>query len=279
MTDLPKPDLVLLPGWGLPATVLAPLVDALSARWCVHVLALADGASLDALATQALAQAPSRAVWVGWSLGGMVAVAAARAAPQRVRAVAAIGSNLVFVAREDWPAAMPADEFAAFYAQVAADPVVALGRFAALVVRAAAPALRGEGAMPPIPALCSEGAMPPTALEEHRGHGPLATKGAKADLRTLRAAIDAAPSPDPALLLHTLTALRDADLRGATLACPSLWLFGEYDALVPAAAAADIAHCLPGARTRIVAGAAHAPFLSAPVAVAADLDAFFLEFA
>jgi len=58
---------------------------------------------------------------------------------------------------------------------------------------------------------------------------------------------------------------------------PSLWLFGERDTLVPAAVAERIAVLLPQARTRVIAGAAHAPFLSHADAVAAEIAAFLDE--
>ncbi|MCC7280015.1 MAG: pimeloyl-[acyl-carrier protein] methyl ester esterase, partial [Chromatiaceae bacterium] len=49
------------------------------------------------------------------------------------------------------------------------------------------------------------------------------------------------------------------------------------DTLVPAAVGADIAALLPEARVQVIAGAAHAPFLSHPAATTAALLTFLWE--
>jgi len=54
------------------------------------------------------------------------------------------------------------------------------------------------------------------------------------------------------------------------LACPSHWLFGSRDTLVPASLQAQLRVHLPGADIEQIHGAGHAPFLSHPYA---SLDA------
>ncbi|MFZ1536057.1 MAG: alpha/beta fold hydrolase, partial [Chromatiaceae bacterium] len=73
--------------------------------------------------------------------------------------------------------------------------------------------------------------------------------------------------------------LRDSDLRPALgdLDCPSLWLLGARDTLVPPGVALDIAARLPEARVQVIPGAAHAPFLSHPAATTAALLSFLWE--
>lgn len=234
-------DLVLLPGWAMPPAVFSPLLPLLEKRgWRVHLPALPLADNLSAMADAVLAGAPARAVWLGWSLGGMVAAQAACAQPARVDALVTVATNLRFIAADDWPAAMPSNEFHGFSAEVAADPATALARFNALVARGGA--------------------------------------AARADQRRLRA-LCAADGQDPRHLRLTLRVLAEADLRAgaSALSCASLWLYGEQDALVPAAIAGEITRRVPRATTRILPGASHIPFLSAPETVADALATFLPE--
>lgn len=237
--------LVLLPGWSLPAGLLREcLAPHLPGQALLPLeLPLAPGCTLDSLAGALLAQAPPRAHWLGWSLGGMVALQAALAAPGRVAAVVTLGTNLRHTAAPHWPCALPAGDLAGFAAGLAGDPAATLARFDALQCRGSA-----------------------RAREELRA------------LRRLRAGQVA----DPDALAAGLAVLAQADLSAAVqaLACPSLWLHGAADALVPAAAqAAILARCgrpqsAGAARGVIMPAAAHAPFLADPAAVAAPVRAF-----
>src|SRR5438552_12437112 len=79
------PDLVLIHGWAMHAGIFAPLTKALATRFRVHRVDLpghgysrVDAASLDpAPCAAALAARVPRALWVGWSLGGLIALQAA----------------------------------------------------------------------------------------------------------------------------------------------------------------------------------------------------------
>ena len=55
---------------------------------------------------------------------------------------------------------------------------------------------------------------------------------------------------------------------------PALWLFGERDTLVPAAAAQRVALLMPEAHVRVLPGAAHAPWLSHGPQTAAAITEF-----
>lgn len=215
-------DLLLLPGWGMPVTVFDAWLPLFAPQFRVRALALPRAPTLAAMASAVLAQAPPRACWFGWSLGGMVAAQAARQAPARVAVLATFGSNLRFVADAGWPQAMAPAAFAAFRAQLATDAAAARARFAALAT--------GDG-------------------EQHRR------------LRKLLAPVPV----DAAALAEQLQVLATADLRApaAAPACPSLWLYGEHDALVPAAVAPAVAARLPGAQVRVLAGLSHFPFSDA----------------
>lgn len=239
------PHLVLLPGWGMHGGVFADLLPALGARFHVTVIdlpgfganAAVEAASLEEMAALVVDAAPLQAHWLGWSLGGMVAACVAANEPQRVPVLATVASNLSFVQRTGWPAAMAPETFAAFEQEVAAGGAAALDRFLALQ--------------------CQGGVT------------------ARDDLRRLRALVPE-HVPAPAALLGGLRVLREGDLRriGEDLHCPSLWIYGAQDALVPAAVAETVARRIPQAVVKVLPGVAHVPFLGAQTQLLACLDNF-----
>jgi pimeloyl-[acyl-carrier protein] methyl ester esterase len=164
-----------------------------------------------AWARACLDAAPERAVWLAWSLGALVALEAALMAPERVTALVLVTATPCFVQAPDWPAAMPGATLDRFHDGLLVDPPGTLHRFLALQVKG--------------------------------------SDAARETLRLLRAELSLRPAPNPAALAVGLDLLRDGDLRARLpgLACPSLWLFGERDTLVPAAAAEGVAALLSGA--------------------------------
>ncbi|WP_133512743.1 pimeloyl-ACP methyl ester esterase BioH [Candidatus Thiosymbion oneisti] len=245
-----EPALVLIHGWGMNAAVWEGLPTSLTdgrRQWQIELPG--HGASpfdprhdsRAAWADACLESAPERAVWIGWSLGGLIALEAALQAPERIQALVLLTTTPRFVRAPDWPAAMDADVLAQFHDGLLADPPGTLERFLALQV--------------------------------------MGSEAARNTLRTLRRELAHRPAPLPAALALGLDLLRDTDLRGriGALACPTLWLFGRRDTLVPAAAGEGIARLLPQARRRVIAGAAHAPFLSHPQETGEAIAGFFRE--
>ncbi len=185
-----------------------------------------------------LAAAPERALWLGWSLGGLVALAAALRAPKRVAGLILLTTTPRFTQAVDWTPAMAEATLAEFRDGLDGDPSATLARFLALQVRGGT--------------------------------------SARETLRALRQAQSARPDPNPAALSLGLEMLADEDLRGrlADIRCPALWLFGSRDTLVPAQVAERVEMLMPGASTAIIAGAAHAPQVSHPRETAAAIGAF-----
>lgn len=244
-------DLVLLHGWGMNSGVWETLPEILPAGVRLHPIELpghggqplappgdSEARALEHWAQACLAQAPERAVWLGWSLGGLVALAAALRAPERVLGLVLMTATPRFVQAPDWPAAMRAETLSQFHDGLLADPSGTLSRFLALQVRG--------------------------------------SDQARETLRRLRQDLAVRPQPDPVALALGLDLLREGDLRAALarLQPPSLWLLGSHDTLVPAAVAESIAGLLPGARIHTIRGAAHAPFLSHPAEVGEVLGPF-----
>jgi rhodanese-related sulfurtransferase len=85
--------LVILHGWAMHGGVMSPLVEALKDRCTMYVVDLpGHGYSRDcglplepSACAAAIAAATPPAIWLGWSMGGLIALTAALEMPQQVR--------------------------------------------------------------------------------------------------------------------------------------------------------------------------------------------------
>lgn len=227
------PDLILLHGWAMHSGIFAPLIDVLRERWTVHAVDLpGHGLSrdssvpltLDAMADALAADSPE-AIWVGWSLGGLVAQHVSARRPDRVRALVSIASSPRFVAGDGWPYAVAPEVFRQFGIELASDWRGTVERFLALEV--------------------------------------VGSVHAQEELRTLRERIYERGEPAPHTLADGLDLLGSADLRDqlSQLNMPGLWVAGRRDRLVPTAGLRAAADAMPHGRLLEIAGAGHAPFL------------------
>jgi pimeloyl-[acyl-carrier protein] methyl ester esterase len=228
------PGLVLLHGWGLNAAAWSPLLPHLERHFRLALVDLpGHGHSPAAAAAPGLAGwaaavadvAPPGSAWLGWSLGGQVAMAAALAGHD-IRRLVLVATTPCFVAGPDWPCGVPAEVLAGFAGSLARDHDKTVRDFLSLQ-------LRGDAR-------------------------------AASLLRTLRALLAASPAPDPAALAAGLQILAATDLRAQlpALELPTLVLAGERDRLTPAEAGRRLAAGLPRGRFHAFADAAHAPFLT-----------------
>lgn len=235
---------VLVHGWGMSAAVWDGVAAALVRDYRVLRVDLpGHGRSRDVpltglsdLVDGLRACIPERASWVGWSLGGTVAMAYALRYPQAVEKIIAVGATPRFVRAADWPHAMDPDVLAEFAASLERDYRATLTRFLAL---------------------------------QFRG-----VRGAQAALRALRARLFETP-PAPAALRAGLALLRETDLRAELdrLQAPLRLIHGRLDALVPAAVVPAVVGGRPQVEAVVMPGAGHAPFLSHEAAFLTHLQA------
>ncbi|WP_346838644.1 malonyl-ACP O-methyltransferase BioC [Microbulbifer sp. SAOS-129_SWC] len=227
--------LVLLHGWGGDARLWQPLVAALDGALPVTLLELpgfGDRAGEpwpgdDALLQSLYQQLPGNCLLLGHSLGGMLAARlAAQPGQDKIRALMTIAANGSFVQRGDWPG-MEAQVFADFCQSMRAAPEATWEKFCGLQAR-------GDRAMRSV-------------LKQLKGWRPSAMGAAWGQ------ALDCLGRFDNRETLPTISV-------------PALHLFGDRDALVPAAAAQRLR--AQGVAVEVLAGCGHAPQLSCPELVA-----------
>ncbi|HEY4435142.1 MAG TPA: pimeloyl-ACP methyl ester esterase BioH [Lelliottia sp.] len=237
-------DLVLLHGWGLNAEVWHCIQEELASQFRLHLVDLPGfgrshgfGAMpLDEMAQAVLEHAPQKAIWLGWSLGGLVASQIALTHPERVQALVTVASSPCFAAREEWPGIKP-EVLAGFQQQLSEDFKRTVERFLALQT--------------------------------------MGTETARQDARMLKSAVLALPMPDVEVLNGGLEILKTVDLREplAALAVPHLRIYGYLDGLVPRKVVPMLDELWPQSESLVIAKAAHAPFVSHPAAFCAALTA------
>lgn len=242
----PKPDLALLHGWGMNARVFDALANRLVDDFEVRALNLPGHGGRAALPDNTLAnwaidlaqQLPDRAIVLGWSLGGQVAMRAALDHPHKIARLILLSSTPRFVATDAWRHGMAAGDLEAFGAALLADPQATLLRFLSLQTRGVA--------------------------------------DQKLLLQQLRMSLQSLPQAEAAALSSGLAMLRDTDLRAelSRLQQPTLVLHGAADTLTPPGAGTWLAETLPAAQHIEWPRAAHALHLSHSEAVAAAIKAF-----
>jgi pimeloyl-[acyl-carrier protein] methyl ester esterase len=238
--------LTLIHGWGMHGGVWSEAARELARHFCVHLIDLPGHGrsprsaefSLEHLVeTVSRAAAPSTHV-CGWSLGGMVALAWAKSAPEQVRSLTLVGTTPCFVTRRDWRRGVAPEDLRKFAEEVRLDARAALSQFASLQV----PESR-------------------TALARLR-------------MRLFERGEPAAAVLDAGLQLLAQTDLRPAvnEVSQRTLV-----LHGVADKVVPLAAARWLAEHLADARLQVFHGCGHAPFISKPNRFALALRDFIHE--
>ncbi len=239
---------VLLHGWGLHGDLLLDVAQGLAGQgFRVFVVDLpGHGRSvqvpnpytLDNLVATLAPVMPENAAWLGWSLGGMVALQFAYRYPHRVSRLGMIASSPCFVQKPQWPYAVASSVLQQFAHDLTNDYRTTLLRFLALQAKG--------------------------------------SENARDAVRLLRERAFAYGEPQVAVLSGGLDILLSSDLRIALrdLSCPVKFFVGQHDLLMPPQAAFVLAEQQSNIAVQQFNGAAHAPFISHPQLFLVSVKAF-----
>ncbi|MDP2574856.1 pimeloyl-ACP methyl ester esterase BioH [Vibrio penaeicida] len=227
------PDLILLHGWGMNGAVWQQTAERLARHFSVHVVDLpgyghshqAHAKNLETIAESILQDAPEKAIWVGWSLGGLVATHIALKHSERVAKLITVASSPKFAAEKPWRGIQP-NVLTLFTEQLVEDFQQTVERFMALQA--------------------------------------MGSPSARQDVKHLKQAVLSRPLPDPKVLLAGLDMLANIDLRSdmAEIKMPYLRVYGRLDGLVPIKVAKDMQTWAPNSYQHTFEQSSHAPFMT-----------------
>lgn len=224
---------VLVHGWGFNHQIWQPVAEQLATQGCIYQIDLpGHGQSplcsyrLEEIVDCLTEQLPPNAIWLGWSLGGLLTMAVARWRPEYVKALFLIATSPRFTIAEDWPYAMSLSILQNFHKQLQQETVGTLKRFLALQVKDSAQARVWQ--------------------------------------RQLTQWLSIQGYPSLEALQASLQCLQETDLRSELkqIQQPAFLGLGELDALVPVKMATLCQTWWPKLQTVAFSGAAHIPFLS-----------------
>lgn len=228
-------DIVLLHGWGVNGAVFEPLKQALS-QYRAHYVDLpgfGDSPMIEGdindWATALSQQLPNNAIWLGWSLGGLVATQIALRFPDKIKALITVASSPCFMAQtteisQPWPG-------------IASE---VLGQFSTQLHQNL-----------------------PKTVERFLAIQAMGSETAKADILKIKSLVLAKPLPCEASLQQGLDMLAEVDLRDQlpNITRPWLRVWGKLDGLVPRRAI-NMLTKNANMEDIILAKASHAPFIS-----------------
>jgi len=235
----PKVSLVLIHGWGLNSGVWEPVIEKLQNDFDIITVDLPgfginkentlSDYSLENVAEKISYSIDKPAVYIGWSLGGLVVTKLALRFPEKVLGCITVASSPCFLQKEAddfvWPGIQP-KILTMFYQQLAEDTKKTLDGF--LKIQA------------------------------------IGSPHMRSDIKTIRDLVMQYPLPTKHTLSVSLALLETVDLREELnqLTLPFLRLYGKLDTLVPKLAIEQIAQLLPSTQQHIFEKASHAPFIS-----------------
>lgn len=225
--------IVCLSGFGFSADIFLPLIKHLSQQYQFYLIDLPGFGqtpyvpyTIETLLLQLQKIVPNKAIWMGWSLGGTIALSYALQYPEAVQKLILLSTTPKFVAESDWPG-MPEAVFSDFLARGLYDWQKLFRQFVLLQF---APGMVNKKIYKEL-------------SQSH--HHPNLTTGA---------------------IEQALSILHNSDLRRqlSHIGCPNLWLTGDKDQLVSIQTfSSDYFEEKASLRqTKVIEGAGHILFLS-----------------
>lgn len=250
-------ELVLLPGFGFHSTVFQKLILKLSHNLNLRITLIdlpgfgntsvintvqmkrpSINLALAVMAEEILKRAPQKAVWLGWSLGGLITLWLARMYPEYIERFITIGTTPKFIEDEEWQG-VSHNTFQVFQQNLEKNPQKTLKTFLSL---------QGFG----------KEQETIQYLEKHICINSIASLQNIQSLKT------------------GLEILEKTDLRKeiSKIHCSGLCMFGEKDQLVPMAIANNLQMLAPQIKTSIILNQGHGSFLFDPKHVLDEIENF-----
>lgn len=230
------PALVLLHGWGVNSAVWAQMIDDLANDFTVYCIDLPGfglnhhvevDANISAWAAAVAESIDEAAIWLGWSLGGLIATQIAIDYPDKVLKTITVASSPKFTETSDWLGIKP-DVMAMFMDQLSQDFSLTLERFLAIQA--------------------------------------MGSENARKDISALKEVLKKRPLPKISSLHDGLCLLNDVDLRDSlkNIKTPFLRMYGKLDSLVPKKIIPLVDDLSKNSQSYLFDKASHAPFISHP---------------
>jgi len=235
------PPIVLLHGWGLNSGVWQPLLDLFNQdnahNFQVITVDLPGFGRNNGLDIEPYSLAnichhidqviDQPAIYLGWSLGGLIATEMSLKYPEKVLALITVASSPYFVEQieDNWPG-IKQSVLDSFHSQLAQDTEKTIRGF--LKIQA------------------------------------MGSPHIRQDLKLITQLVMAQTLPSQKTLINSLALLSHCDLRQdlASITQPFLRLYGRNDSLVPKAVVENINQLVPDSAQHIFEHASHAPFIS-----------------
>lgn len=254
-TESIKTTLVLLHGWGFHVGVFDRLIKSISeTSELQHIHCIPLNLPMEAsysceqniiahIADKLLAQSPPQAIWLGWSLGGLIAQWIAIHHPHRVKALINVSSSPRFLEGPKWMG-MSIEYFESFARRLKQDVHKTLMEF--------------------------------VMLNTH-------PKQDKQNILFLKKSLSINsinPLQNLKTLECGLELLKNTDLRSSVsqIKCPSLYLFGENDCLVNSSNLSHLARLISNGKCLVFENEGHAPFLSSEKQFINEMCSFLLKY-
>lgn len=224
-------NLVLIHGFGMTKQIFDDLIEQLSPKFnCINISLPEDEPTdseiyeLDELLEFIEKQVSEPAIWLGWSFGGMLALAFAKYRPHLVQKLILVSSTAKFIASDNWKYAVSLPEFMGFYLGLVEDYPQTMRNFFTLQT--------------------------------------LGNTDRLELIQQLEKTIKT--TPDIQALTNQLAILSTLDLRQdlAKINQNTVWIMGEYDRLCFVEAAQQSSKLMPNSSVVILQKCNHIPFIT-----------------